>query len=177
MSNDQNIQINLANIPQLLAHALALELEASERYADLADLMEAHNNYDVASLFKKMSGIEKLHVNHIQEMVHRHRIKSLPQVSYHWASPEGPETTDIIDLHYLMNPRQALKLAMYNEQRACDYYANIAANTQDEETRRLAQELSAEEAEHVGMVRVWMDKYPEPEADWDQDDDPPFQPD
>ena len=57
MSNEQNIQINLANIPQLLAHAIALENEASERYADLADLMEAHNNYDVASLFKKMSGI------------------------------------------------------------------------------------------------------------------------
>ena len=30
-------------LKSLLAHALALEEEASERYAELADIMEAHN--------------------------------------------------------------------------------------------------------------------------------------
>ena len=70
------------NMADLLALALALEIEASERYADLADLMEAHNNYDVASLFRKMAGIEQLHVTHIRELGQQHRIKSLADLSY-----------------------------------------------------------------------------------------------
>lgn len=164
----------LSNISELLAHALALELEASERYTDLAELMEVHNNYDVARLFRKMADIEKLHVGHIRELTKRHRVQNLPDVSYRWIAPDGPESTDPIDLHYLMTPWQALKLALVNEQRAHAYYAGIATSTRDEETRRLAQELAGEEAEHVGMVKNWMAKYPEPEADWDHDDDPPF---
>ena len=34
----------IADLPELLAHAHAIEQEAFERYADLADQMETHNN-------------------------------------------------------------------------------------------------------------------------------------
>jgi len=50
----------------------------------------------------------------------------------------------------------------------------VAKNTADEATRDLAEELATEEEEHVALVKVWMDKYPEMDDDWDYDDDPPM---
>jgi len=172
--NDQaKEKIVMDNISELLAHALALEIAASERYSDLSELMEMHNNDEIAKLFMKMAAIEKLHVKQICELISNHNFEQLPEKTYHWLSPEGPESTDPADMHYLMTPAHALNLALHNEQRACDYYANIAVNTPDEETRQLAQELAEEEKEHVALVRTWLEKFPQVDNDWDQDDDPP----
>lgn len=161
-------------ITDLLSHALALEYEASDRYADLAELMEVHNNIDVAKLFEKMAEIEKLHVDQILRMINQHGVQDLPSKEWQWISPEGPETTNPEDLHYLMKPHHALQLALVNEQRAFEYYDQVAKNTSDEATRDLAEELATEEEEHVALVKVWMDKYPEMDGDWDYDDDPPL---
>jgi rubrerythrin len=162
------------DITELLSQALALEHEASDRYAELAELMEVHNNIDVAKLFERMAEIEKLHVDQILRMVSKQDLADLPRKEWQWISPEGPETTNPEDLHYLMKPYHALQLALVNEQRAFEYYDQIAKNTSDEETRSLAEELATEEEEHVALVKVWMDKYPEMDKDWDYDDDPPL---
>jgi rubrerythrin len=179
MSNKQKAKpekntVVINDIAELLGHALALEIEATERYADLAELMEAHNNTDVSELFVKMAEIEKLHVEHIIEMTNKHNMTDLPKSEWKWVSPEGPETTNPEDLHYLMQPYHALQLALINEQRAYEYYSQVANNTQDSETRSLASELATEEEEHVALVKVWLKKYPKVDDDWDYDDDPPL---
>jgi len=161
------------NITELLAHALALEIEAVERYADLAELMELHNNQEVSGLFMKMSEIEKLHVDEISKQIRTRKLNKLPTIKYQWISAEGPETTDPADLHYLMTPYQALSLALLNEQRACDYYKGVVELTPDNETRTLAAELAEEEEEHVALIKVWLAKFPETDDDWDYDDDLP----
>ena len=52
-----------------MSQAYAMELDASERYAEFADQMEVHNNVEVAQLFRKLSDIEGLHARQIlQEM-------------------------------------------------------------------------------------------------------------
>jgi len=167
-------KIVINDITDLLAHALALEHEASDRYAELAELMEVHNNIDVAKLFERMAEIEKLHVEQILRMVSKHDLADLPKKEWKWISPEGPETSNPEDLHYLMKPYHALQLALVNEQRAFEYYDQVAKNTSDEATRSLAEELATEEEEHVALVKVWIDKYPEMDRDWDYDDDPPM---
>jgi hypothetical protein len=43
----------------LMAHAYAMELEASERYSEFADV--THNNREVSDLFAKLAKIEQLH--------------------------------------------------------------------------------------------------------------------
>lgn len=161
------------SMAELLAHALALEIEAVDRYAELAELMESHNNQEVSNLFTKMSDIEKLHVDQIRTQIQTRKLTKLPGIQYQWISAEGPETTDPADLHYLMTPHQALSLALLNEQRACDFYKNIVTTTPDEETRTLAAELAEEEEEHVALIKVWLAKYPEEDEDWDYDDDLP----
>lgn len=161
------------NLSELLAHALALEVEAVERYADLAELMESHNNREVAELFMKMSEIEKLHVEEIRRQISSRKLTKLPAIRYQWVTAEGPETTDPADLHYLMTPYQALTLALLNEQRACDFYKAVLAACTDEASRELAGELAAEEEEHVALIKAWLAKVPEADEDWDYDDDQP----
>ena len=39
--------------------------------------------------------------------------------------------------------------------------------------RQAALQLQAEEAEHVGLVKAWMAKVPQPDSDWSDDPDPP----
>jgi rubrerythrin len=165
----------LDSIGELLAYALALEQEATERYAELAELMATHNNRDVAESFRKMARIEQLHVNTIRERIEHNRLTDLPTAHFRWVGlTGGPESTDPADLHYLMTPRQALSLALLNEQRAHVYYDRIANQARDPEVKELASELAEEEKEHVAMVEAWLKRFPETEDDWDHDDDPPI---
>ena len=164
---------DIKSVAELLAHGLALEVEAVDRYAELAEIMESHNNQDVSELFMKMSEIEKLHVEEFRNQIHARKLVKLPEIKYQWISAEGPETTDPADLHYLMTPSQALTLALYNEQRACDFYKTIQASSPDPAARELAGELAEEEEEHVALIKVWLAKFPETVEDWDYDDDPP----
>ena len=54
-------------LPEFLAHAIALEHEAAERYLELADMMEAHRNDAVSALFRDMVHYSRLHHDSIVE--------------------------------------------------------------------------------------------------------------
>ena len=43
----------------------------------------------------------------------------------------------------------------------------------NDSVRKAALEMQSEEQEHVGLVRAWMAKVPQPDPDWDADPDPP----
>ena len=57
-------------LPEFLAHAVALEHEAAERYLELADMMESYRNDEVSSLFRDMVGFSRLHCDEIKARVH-----------------------------------------------------------------------------------------------------------
>ena len=163
----------MKDVAELLSYAFALEVEAGQRYAELAELMRAHNNVEVAGIFAKMADIEKLHADHIRQLLMQHNAIDKPIPEFGWLSPEGPETTDLGELQYLLTPHQALTLALFNEQRACDFYRDIERDSMDAETRYFAREMLEEEKEHVAWIRNWLESFPEPEDGWDHDDDAP----
>lgn len=166
-------QLRIETTNDLLAHSLALELEASERYAELGAQMRTHNNTDVAELFEELSRIEKLHVERVLEQAASRNVKDISASKYQWEQPEGPETTNLEEAHYLMTPHHALQLALHNEKRACEFFTRIAAATTDDEVAHLATEMAAEEQEHVTLMEAWLARYPEPPDDWSDDPDPP----
>ena len=57
--------------------------------------------------------------------------------------------------------------------RAEAFSAHLAPMPPNEAVRAAALELQAEEAEHVGLVKAWMAKVPQPDSDWSDDPDPP----
>ena len=64
-------------LPEFLAHAIALEQEAADRYLELADMMEAHRNDPVSALFRDMVHYSRLHHDSIVE---RAQGVTLPQL-------------------------------------------------------------------------------------------------
>jgi rubrerythrin len=158
---------------ELMAHAYALEVEAAERYAEFAEAMEAHNNREVAELFRKLARIEHRHAEQILEEMRWTKPPAPPAKGYRWEGLEAPETADFTALHYLMQPYHALVIALHNERRAHKFFQGLAAAAATDKVRREAEAMAAEEAEHVRLIEEWLKRTPEPAAGWDHDPDPP----
>jgi rubrerythrin len=158
-------------VEDFMAYACAMEAEASERYAELADLMAAHNNRDVAELFGKLARIEGKHRDQILAQM---GWTTAPAThTFDWETPEGPETTDYGGLHYLMTSYHALKLAEHNERRAVAFFERFAASRLPAAVRSSAAEMAEEERGHVRLIEEWLGRVEMPEAGWDDDPDPP----
>lgn len=152
----------------LTAHAYAMESEAAERYAELAEQMALHNNPAVAEVFREMARIGQTRAGTVARRASDDVTRHAPW-EYHWLDPESPEEIPVSEVHNAMTPHRALKLALHNEHRAQNFYDLLARRSASEEVRALAREFAQEEREHVARVRHWLDRYPEPEADWDDD--------
>jgi rubrerythrin len=158
-------------VEEFMAYAWAMEVEAAERYAELAGIMNAHHNNEVAELFEKLSRIEG---KHRDQIARRMGWQQAPDATvFRWSTPEGAETTDYGDLHYLMTPYHALLLARHNERRAAEFFERFAAADLPAEIKAEAAEMAGEEHEHVRLIDDWLARFPAPERGWDEDWDPP----
>lgn len=158
-------------LDEFMAQALAMEREAAQRYDEIADAMETHNNREVAQLFRTMAGYEAKHAEAIMAEMSWVEAPGVPPGA--WPATESPEVIPRDAVHYLMHPWHALELALAAEQRAEAFFSELVRTASDESVRRAAIELRQEESEHVAMVRQWMAKYPKPAGDWAHDPDPP----
>jgi rubrerythrin len=156
-----------------MAQAVAMEVEAAQRYEELADAMETHNNVEVAKLFRTMAGVEGKHAQQLMAQMSWTSAPPAPPLAWDEADSEGPETAASDEVHYLMQPWHALQIALHNEQRAERFFARIAAIAEVESVRKAALELQEEEREHVALVEAWLAKVPQPDEDWAVDPDPP----
>jgi rubrerythrin len=161
-----------ATLEAFMSQALAMELEAAQRYSELADMMEVHNNREVMELFRKMSVIEGKHARQIMDEM---GWKDAPAGARapRWQGFESPETIPGDEAHYLMTPWHALELALAAEQRAEAFFAHLVSVAVAEPVRKAALELQEEEREHVELIKAWMSKVPQPAGDWADDPDPP----
>lgn len=156
-----------------LAHSIALEVEAGDRYEELADVMEVHNNPEVAQLFRQMSDFSRKHAASVKERAAGFEpLPKLKSWEYRWNAPEPPEVGDYTGTHYLMTPFHALHFALANERRGWEFYNNAASDSPDSDVRKLAQDFAQEEAEHVEELEEWLAKTPRPTIDWADDPDP-----
>jgi len=161
------------SLAELMARAWAMETEAAQRYNELADAMETHNNAEVAALFRKMAGYEIAHAQQILSEMGWQEAPPMPSGESSWPDFEAPETAPGDEVHYLMQPYHALQLALAAEERAARFFAQLARMASVESVRRAARELQAEEVQHVELVRAWMKQVAQPERHWADDPDPP----
>jgi len=161
------------SLAELLAHALVIELEAVQSYKDLAEQMGQCGNVEVQELFEKMSELEAEHAAKIRDQAGDIELPELEPWEYRWPGLEPPENIDLAGIHYLMTPHHALKLALENEMNAKAFFEAVANGCADARVRSLAMEFAEDENQHVAWMEDWLSKYPEPDADWDYDPDPP----
>jgi rubrerythrin len=169
MSGDTPVRHSVQEFYALL---YAMEHEAAERYDELANQMETHNNAAVAAVFRELAAVERKHAKKLQ--AHGQSVQAIrPREMRFSPSFELPETTPLDRVHYLMTPAQALSLALENEEQAVRCFDEMAASAPDGDVRKLAAELAEEERRHAAFIRDRLADLPAPAADWDQDPDPP----
>jgi rubrerythrin len=161
------------SLGELLAHALAIELDAVQSYSELAEQMRQCGNDDVAELFERMSKLEAEHASKIREEAGDTELPELAPWEYRWLELEAPENIDLAGVHYLMTPYHALSLALDNENGALAFFEAAADNCADDRARELAIEFADDERQHVAWMEEWLAKFPAPDTDWDEDPDPP----
>ena len=154
-------------LPEFLAHAVAMEQEAADRYHELADMMEAHHNNAVSGVFRDMCRYSEMHRDSIVKRAGAIELPKLRSWEYRWRTP--PEVGEEDGFDYLMEPYHALKYARGNEMRSMKYYRAVAAEAQDGELRRLAGEFADEEKEHVLALDRWIAQTPRPSMTFAED--------
>lgn len=141
------------DVQTFLAHAIALEREAARRYEELAAAMATDGNRTLKDFFSRMAHFSRLHLAEAQARGGFRELPTLADDQYQWPDGIAPETADWAGVDALLDGTAALQLALASEQRGHAYYAAVAATSGDPETRTLAGEFAAEEAQHVAELR------------------------
>ena len=143
----------MRNMEEFLAHALAIESEAAERYRQLAEQMQAHDSRDVAECFMRLSRMEGEHRDSVQARAAGTALPALASAQYRWIDPESPESAPLDPGHQPKTPRQALQIALANEERAWQFFERIVASpAYGDEVRAMAKEFAAQEEEHMEYI-------------------------
>lgn len=156
----------IRSAPELYAHAIAIEREACDRYAEFAGRMADRDNEALAELFERMAGFE---AEHLDALLHRTEGVSLPELStsdYKWLDSGAPETAARELVFRLMTPRHALAIALGAEKRAQVFFEHVLMTADDPALRALAQEMAMEEQEHVRLIERLLERTPDSNVDW-----------
>lgn len=161
--------------PRFLAHAVALEEEAMTRYGELAETMATHNNTEVSAFFSRMSKESARHLAEVRALAGEQTLPTIAAWDFDWPG-EAPESASYEALHYRMDLRSAISLALENEEAAESFYRQAAAQARDPETAELALGFAEEEADHARQLRELLATAPEPPPNVREDDDPAHTP-
>ena len=89
-----NAPAAINTIEEFLAHARALENESVDRYEELADVMEVHNNPEVAELFSKLAGYGRQHAAEVERLAAGMALPHIDPWDFKWIDGQGPESSD-----------------------------------------------------------------------------------
>lgn len=156
----------IRSAPELYAHAIAIEREAAERYAELAERMDDLGNRAVAEVFDRLARIESEHLEALERRTDGVALPRLETDEYRWLDAAAPETAARELVYRLMTPRNALSIALAAEKRAEAFFERILMTADDPALRGLAREMAADECEHIGMIEQLLERTPDPLADW-----------
>lgn len=173
MSEASPLDQPINTLGELLAHALAMERDAADRYGELADQMEMHRKVEVAGIFRRLERAEQKHLAELEYMCADMDLPHIAPWDFKWGG-ESPEAIAVDRVSYQMSVKGAVLLALDHEKRALGFYSRIASQTSDSEVKRLARQFAEEEMQHVTWLETWRDQCgPDDEKPLD-DPDPPL---
>ncbi len=151
---------------ELYVHAIAIEREAAERYAEFAERMEDLGNRAVAEVFDTLSRVEGEHLQTLQRRTEGVALPILESHEYRWLEAAAPETAARELIFRVMTPRSALVIALGAEKRAQAFFEHVLMTAEDPALRGLAREMAMDEAEHVALIERLLEQTPDPLVDW-----------
>lgn len=157
--------MGIASVAELYAHAIAIEREAAERYAEFAKHMVDQGNDEVGLLFGWLAAVEGAHLDTLRRRTDGVVLPVLESHEYKWLDAGAPETAARELVFRLMTPHQALAIALAAEKRARAFFEHLCRTGADPGLRALAREMAMEECEHVAIVERLLSRTPEPFLD------------
>ena len=150
----------------LFANAIAIEREAAERYGEFATRMSDLGNDEVADIFGALARME---AGHLEVLARQASGMTLPEIeaSQHaWIDSGAPDAAARELVFRMMTPRDAILVALAAERRAQAFFLRVQRLVPTAALRALAQEMAAEESDHVELLERVLARLPDPVPDW-----------
>ena len=160
--------LNVADLPELYAHAIAIEREAVVRYREYAQWMRDLGVDHVADLFEQLEKMEHEHQRGLEKATAHLRLPDLSPWQYAWLFTSLPGTLDNAFPLMPQSTHDALKLALAAERRAISFYRNVADEAADPVVRMLATSLLGEERHHIRAIERLLEREADPHIDWEE---------
>lgn len=147
-------------LPELYAHALVLERDATKRFEIFARCMrETGMNH----LAEELESIGKEEREQYELLAAGTANAGLPEPSpweyaWHYMGPAG----DVVPAP--QSTRDLLKLAVSAERRTQNFYSDVAENVEDDAVSAFAAEMAADESRHIERLERLLAREPEPLA-------------
>jgi rubrerythrin len=156
------MSMTIQTAPELYAHAIAIEREAAERYAELAERMDDLGEEATAEVFATLARYEAQHLQTLLDRTDGVEVPDLQAGQYAWLDEGAPETAARELVYRLLTPRSALEIALAAERRAHVFFEHVLMTAADPALRALAREMAADEQEHIGLIERLLERTPEP---------------
>jgi hypothetical protein len=153
----EEIKFNIETEGEFLAHTIALKLESEERLESLADCLEAHNNPEASKVFRDLADHVSASLKKLEAIAFDYKLPVIPPWEHGWHCATDPEALCIDQAHYLMTGKQALELALFNEQRSLEFLKRVIDQVGNEEVKRLAAGMIKMEQEFTHSIREALD--------------------
>jgi rubrerythrin len=125
---------------EVLMHAIAVEREAARRYGELARFLAERHQDEAAALFAELARQES---SHLQRLEAKSAGVALPDLAadHSWSAGEAP-----------------IASALQAENDARAFFEQAARVAHEASARSLAEEMAAEESEHIARIRVLLER-------------------
>ena len=155
--------MSIRTAPELYAHAIAIEREAAERYAELAERMRDEGREDLARVFTLLGDLESEHLQTLEARTLDVALPPIPGTGHHWLEEGVPDAAARSLVFRLMTPRMALAIALQAEMRAQAFFEGVFMTCDDPALRALAREMAAEEQQHALLLERLLESTPQPD--------------
>jgi len=157
----------LDSVEEFYAHALAIEREAAERYAEFTEYFDRRGEEVLAGLCRNLAGAERDHYENLKIACKSLALPAIPEGKYLWLEGSSPEAPARNAFYSIAQPQQLLQMALEAECRARDFFVWIARTSASTPVKELAAIMAAEELDHVAWVRQALE-YHGWRVDWDE---------
>jgi rubrerythrin len=147
-------------LPELYAHALVMERDATKRFEIFARCMRETGIDHLAEEFEAIGKEER---EQYELLAVGTANANLPPVlsweyAWHYMGPAG----DVVPAP--QTARDVLKLAISAERRTQNFYADVAENVDDDAVSAFAAEMAADEIRHIERLERLLAREPMPTA-------------
>lgn len=144
---------DLRSLDEMLAVALAMEREATTRYAALADCMRRVDQPRIAALLDELATEERTHMDAVERLAQRTLHHGPDPTLVHGPLPKTFARDDEATAATLLSPYRTLSLAVRHEERAFAFWTYVAARSDKPQLNDLAETLARQELLHAAKLR------------------------